>query len=140
MIFLWLMILMILRKNSFSFNECMKTFLLCEPFPSLDYKEILLTTLSTATQLSNIFARQTSSFSRILLTALVDTFCTVKGKEFSTLEKFQKICNSWEDLALGRKFSTLGRKFCHRLLLDITVKNNSDVFKLWFVICLENKY
>ena len=44
---------MILMNNSFSFTECTKTFLLCKLLcsldysPTLDYKEVLITILST---------------------------------------------------------------------------------------------
>ena len=53
-IFLLMMILIILMKNSFSSKERLKTCLLCKLLPfldytySLDYKEVLLTTLSTS--------------------------------------------------------------------------------------------
>ena len=40
------LLIMNMMMNSFSFNERMKTILLCKPLSSLDYKEDLFTTLN----------------------------------------------------------------------------------------------
>ena len=44
---IFLILLMSLMKNRFSFNERTKAFLLCKRLPSPDYKEVFFLTLST---------------------------------------------------------------------------------------------
>ena len=44
---IFLVLLMSLMENRFPFNERAKTFLFCKLLPSLDFKKVLFTTLST---------------------------------------------------------------------------------------------
>ena len=103
--FLLMMILIIMMKNSFPFNERVKTFLLCKLLTSLDYKQDLLTTLSTSYE----------DYQRLLLCKRVPflEFCFREKYYHSHSKKnpqvkektLVKILNSGQNSQLKRKFS-----------------------------------
>ena len=98
---------MILMKNSFSFNERVKTSLLCKLLPSLDYpytldyKEVLLTTLSTsyADYQKCVLCKL---FARILLAILRKIILTLTAKKILNSTENSRF---WESSQLLEKFS-----------------------------------
>ena len=105
---IFLILLMNLMKNSFSFNERTKTFLFCNFLPSLDCNETLFTTLSTSY----------ADYQRFLLYKLL-LFLGSHQRDYQrhfVLFKEKKALNSWgifwtlgENSQLLKKFSTLAK-------------------------------
>ena len=133
MIFLFL--LMILLKNSFSFNEPLKILLLCKflsplDYPyTLDYKKVLLTSYA-ATQTIKDFCSVNFFFSKgPTHNTSINFFVLLRKKTFSTLKTnsqlwgkilnckrksptqekiltLDRVLNSWENSQLRINFST----------------------------------
>ena len=128
---IFLILLMSLMKNRFSFNEHTKDFLLCKRLPSPDYKEVFFLTLSTGywdyqrffrSVIFFLFWGLTRNSSRDFLYCLEKKIINSRGK-FSTLGKIlnslenskiqllrnvsnlEKSHNSWENSQLLRKVS-----------------------------------